>query len=100
MANHDDDREQDEYPNLVEVYRTNRDMEANRILVEVLEPARVDGFRRDRVVHALPAPDAEVGGYFIAVYAQDAERARDLIRQALEDEVLDPEGGEFLGEKN
>ena len=81
---------------MVEVYRANAAMEADRAIVEVLEPAGIEAFLRDRVSHAMPAPDATPGNYFIAVAAEDAANARVALREALEDEALDPAEGEVL----
>jgi len=81
---------------MVEVYRCVTEMEADRALVEILEPLGIEGVMRDRVSHALPAPDAEAGSFFIAVHAEDAEKARDALREALEDEVLDSSEGELI----
>jgi hypothetical protein len=104
MANDDDDETGEETEGggggepdeLEEVYRCNADMEANRAIVEVLEPESIAAFRRDRVSHALPAPDAEPGGYFIAVPKDQADEARRLLAEALDDEVLDPDEGEVI----
>src|SRR6478672_7506331 len=82
---------------LVEVYRAGQSMEADRAMVEVLSPEGIDCFLRDRTSHALPAPDSEAGGYFIAVPVADADRARELLRQAHADEVLDPHQGRVMG---
>lgn len=82
--------------NMVEVYRCNSEMEADRALVEVLEPEGIEGFRRTRMSRALPAPAAEPGSYFIAVYASQAGRARELLAEALEDEALDAKEGEVI----
>lgn len=90
MSSHDHAEE------LVEVYRTVGLLEADRAMVEVLEPAGIRCFRRDRVSHALPAPDAQPGAYFIAVGTADAERARKLLAQAISDRALDAAEGEII----
>ena len=81
---------------MVEVYRCNSELEADRILVEVLEPEGIATYVRSRASHALPAPDSEAGAYFLAVPAGDAERARELLADARDDEVIDEEAGELL----
>jgi hypothetical protein len=81
---------------LVEVYRTAAPLEADRVIVEVLEPAGIPCFRRDRISHALPAPDAQSGAYFVAVAVADAERARQLLEQARADQILDTAEGEIV----
>lgn len=81
---------------LVEVYRCITEMEADRAMVEVLEPLGIESYLHDRVSHALPAPDSEAGAFFIAVNEDDAERAREALREALEDDVLDANEGELI----
>jgi hypothetical protein len=81
---------------LIEVYRCTSPLEADRAILEVLEPAGIAAFRRDRTMHALPAPDAEAGGYFIAVPSEDAAHARQLLAEAQEDEALDADDGDVL----
>ena len=83
----------DSTDNLVEVYRSTDAMDADRAIVEVLQPEGIDCFLRDRVSHALPAPDSETGGYFVAVPEANADTARALLRQALSDGII---GGEAL----
>lgn len=81
----------------VEVYRCTNPLEADRALVEVLEPAGIAAVRHDRVESALPAPATAPGAYFIAVSAEDADAARELLREALEDSALDRDNGTVLG---
>ena len=81
---------------LVEVYRCSGEMEADRAMVEVLQPEGIEAFRRDRVSRALPAPDAEPGNFFIAVPESQTGRARELLREALEDGALDADEGEVI----
>ena len=85
---------------LVEVYRCITEMEADRAMVEVLEPVGIESYLHDRVSHALPAPASEPGSFFIAVNAEDAERARDILREALEDDVLDANEGELIEDED
>ncbi|HEX2572245.1 MAG TPA: hypothetical protein VH877_22060 [Polyangia bacterium] len=86
----------DQTEDLVEVYRTIGLLEADRAMVEILQPAGIPCFRRDRISHALPAPDAQPGAYFIAVSAGNAEQARKLLAQAISDRALDPAEGEII----
>jgi hypothetical protein len=81
---------------MVEVYRCSTELEANRAIVEVLGPEAIEAYLRDRVSRALPAPDAEPGGLFIAVPDSQAARARELLREALEDGALDGDEGEVI----
>lgn len=82
---------------MVEVYRCNSTMEADRAIVEVLEADGIEAYRRSRVSSSLPAPASEPGNYFIAVEASEAARAQALLEQALTDGVLDPDEGEVMG---
>ena len=84
--------------NLVEVYRCSSELEFGRAVAEVLEPEGIDGYRRDRASHSLPAPDSETGGLFIAVPEADAARARQLLREALSDGALDAQDGRVVEE--
>ena len=93
----DDTPQEIDIGDLVEVYRSGHILEADRAIVEVLEPAAIPAFRRDRESHALPAPDSASGAYFIAVPREKAEEARQLLGQALADEVLDVDSGEVIG---
>ena len=81
------------YENLIEVYRTTNNMDADRAIVEVLQPDGISCFLRDRISHALPAPDSENGGYFIAVPDAQADAARGLLRLALNDVII---GGDVI----
>lgn len=82
--------------NLTEVYRTNSQMEADRAIVEVLGAEGIEAYLHDRSSHALPAPASQTGSYFIAVAEEDVAEARQLLRDALEDEALDAEEGEVI----
>ncbi len=79
-----------------EVYRAAHILEADRAAVEVLGPAGLAVVRRDRVIHALPAPSSEVGAYFLAVPEKDADKARKLLARAQSDGVLDSDAGQVL----
>jgi hypothetical protein len=63
----------------VEVYSTDDQVEAFRLVDAVLRPAGIEAVIRDRMAHALPAPASQPGGYFIAVPAADRDRALELI---------------------
>ena len=54
----------------------------------MLKPEGIDCYLRDRVSHALPAPDSETGGYFVAVPVVHADSARGLLRLALTDQII------------
>ena len=63
----------------VEVHRSDDQGEALRIVDTVLLPAGIQAVIHDRVDHAMPAPASQPGGYFIAVPAEDKDKAIDLI---------------------
>jgi hypothetical protein len=81
-------------PDLTEIYETDNALEADAIQDEVLSPHDVRMEIRDRTSHAFPTTTA-TGGFFIAVAAADAERARELIKEAREGGVIS-RGGSFL----
>ena len=84
---------------LVEVYRCSSPLEADRAVVEVLEAAGIAAFVRDRASHALPSPATGVGSIFIAVAGGEAGKARQLLREALEDRALDREEGMLVDDR-
>lgn len=79
-----------------EVYRAAHILEADRAAVEILQPEDIAVVRRDRVIHAIPAPSSEVGAYFLAVPETDADRARRLLERAQKDGILDSDAGQVL----
>lgn len=79
-----------------EVYRAAHFLEADRAAVEILQPEGIAVVRRDRVIHAIPAPSSEVGAYFLAVPETDADRARRLLERAQKDGILDSDAGQVL----
>lgn len=92
MSNNDQRSEQ-----TVEVYRCNQELEANRVIDELLGPAGIECFVHDRASHALPVPSSQTGALFIAVPAAQAAQARSLLLQARADGELDDSGGQVLG---
>jgi hypothetical protein len=62
----------------VEIFRTTDPLEAERLLNEVLKPNGVEAVIRDRTSHPFNTPSM-AGGYYLAVKAADAEKARELI---------------------
>jgi len=79
-----------------EVYRAAHILEADRAAVEILQPEGIAVVRRDRVIHAIPAPSSEVAAYFLAVPETDADRARRLLERAQKDGILDSDAGQVL----
>lgn len=73
----------------VEVYHTDSILDAERILDSVLRSEGIEGVIHDRTDHALPAPASQPGTVGIAVAASDATAARELLREAAVDGVLD-----------
>ncbi|HEX6835454.1 MAG TPA: hypothetical protein VF334_02720 [Polyangia bacterium] len=76
---------------MVEVFRAVDQMGAQAAIDEVLEPLGIDAFVHDRIMHALPAPAAMPGGYFIAVPADRAAEAVAALRDAITDGAIDGE---------
>ena len=76
---------------MVEVFRAVDRMGAQATIDEVLQPLGIDAFIHDRMSHALPAPDAMPGGYFIAVPVTRASEAVAALRDALTDGAIDGE---------
>ena len=62
----------------VEIFRTTDPLEAERIRDEVLKPNGVEAVIRDRTSHPFNTPTM-AGGYYLAVKAGDADRARELL---------------------
>lgn len=73
---------------LTEVYETDNEVEASVVIAEVLGAAGIEALRHDRRSHAISAPAAMSGTIGIAVPEGQAERARQLIREAQADGVL------------
>ncbi len=67
----------------VEIHRTSDRQEADRLIKTVLEPEGIEAVIHDRVDHALPAPDAQAGAYFIAVPESQRDKARALLDEFL-----------------
>jgi hypothetical protein len=78
--------------NFTEVYRTGNDFVANLIISEILGPAGITAYGHDRRSHALPAPASMPGEIGIAVPETQAERARQLLREARTDGVIMEDG--------
>ena len=79
----------------VEVYRTSSELEVNRVVDQLLNPAGIECFVHDRVSHALPAR-GEAGSYHLAVPRQQAGPALDVLRSARQDGELDISTGEIV----
>jgi hypothetical protein len=79
--------DQDE-DDVIEVFRTADKMMAQTAIEEVLAPAGIDAFLHDRMSHALPAPATMPGGYFVAVPANQAAEATQVLRDALTDGAI------------
>ena len=81
----------DDADEMVEVMRAPSRMAAQAAIDEVLGPLGIDGFVHDRVSHALPAPDAMPGAYFVAVPGNRAAEAIAALRDAVTDGAIDGE---------
>ncbi|HEY2743499.1 MAG TPA: hypothetical protein VGL86_02710 [Polyangia bacterium] len=81
----------DDADDMVEVFRAGNLMAAQAAIDEVLEPLGIDGFVHDRTSHALPAPDAMPGGYFVAVPIGRQSEAIAALQEAVTDGAIDGE---------
>lgn len=99
MSERPDDEAQtgagDELMDLIEVYRCGAEMEANRVIDELLAPEGIEGFVHDRTSHSLPSP-AEMGDFFIAVPTALGARARIVLAQARAAGELDAQSGSII----
>jgi hypothetical protein len=80
---------------LEEVFRADSQAAAQRICAVILDG--LECFVRERGSRAFPTASMAKGLFFIAVPADQADRARDLIAEALNDGALTSEDGEPLG---
>ncbi len=69
----------------VEIYRTDSQTDAMRIVDLVLVPQGIEAVLHDRTDHAFPTPASQPGDFFVAVTANQEKRAIELIREFLED---------------
>ncbi|HXU69763.1 MAG TPA: hypothetical protein VN947_10565 [Polyangia bacterium] len=79
----------DDADEMVEVFRAANRMAAQTAIDEILAPMGIDGFLHDRNSHALPAPDAMPGAYFVAVPTGRAAEATAALRDAVTDGAVD-----------
>ena len=63
----------------VEIYRTDSQTEATRIVEVVLCPQGVQAVLHDRTDHSFPTPASQPGNYFVAVLAAERDRALALL---------------------
>jgi hypothetical protein len=81
----------DDTDEMVEVFRAANRMAAQAAIDEVLGPLGIDGFMHDRNSHALPAPDAMPGAYFVAVPMGRVSEAIAALKDAVTDGAIDGE---------
>ena len=79
---------------LVEVFRCVDITTAQRICAVVLN--EIESFVLSRSSRAFPAPAATGGQEFIAVESDQAERAKELLVEAIQDGAISPFEGEIL----
>ena len=96
MSTEDDDPEDggDRFEEMVEIYSCSTELEANRVIDELL--TEFAAVVHNRKSSALPAV-GEMGGYFIAVPADEAVEARAVLSRAHADGELDVATGSILG---
>jgi hypothetical protein len=79
--------------NLVEVFRTDSPIAAQKVLDVILMPEGIRAVLHDREARMFPGA-GKPGGVFIAVASEDRDRAIALITEAEQNGFLDPaEGG-------
>ncbi len=79
----------------VEVYGTSSTHVPQKILDVLLAPEGIEATIHDRANGMFPTA-GEPGGYFVAVSGDQAERARQIIAEALRNGFLDPGEGELI----
>jgi hypothetical protein len=82
--------------NMVQVYRCSNELEVGRAVAEVLRPEGIEGFVSDRTDRTLPTPATQAGAFFVSVSEKDAEKARQLLADALDDGALDIDSGDVI----
>ena len=84
----------------VEVFSTDNELVARMVIDDLLRPEGIVPALHDRRSHSMPAPAAMAGTLGVAVPDRDADRARQLLREAQRDKILygDNEDGHIVGE--
>lgn len=84
----------------VEVFSTDNEFVARMVIDDLLRPQGIAPALHDRRSHSMPAPAAMAGTLGVAVPDRDAEKARQLLRDAQNDKILYGEGqdGHIVGE--
>ena len=80
---------------LVEIYCTSDQFEADVIRDQVFAPNQVEAVILDRTSHPFNTPTMS-GAYFIAVPQRQSERARSLLEEARRGRVIS-DTGQFVG---
>lgn len=74
---------------IVEIYAAGSSVEADRIVL-ILDEENVEAQRREGSVPALPS--ISNARHFITVLAHDKDKAISVIKKAIEDEIIVPDG--------
>ncbi len=84
----------------VEVFSTDNELVARMVIDDLLRPEGIVPALHDRRSHSVPAPAAMAGTLGVAVPERDADRARQLLREAQQDKILygENEDGHVVGE--
>ena len=82
-------------PEYVEVYRTESAIVAQKMLDEVLRPEGIRAQMHDRLEKMFPG-QGKPGGVYIAAAVEQADAARELIHEAIEDGFVEEDEGELL----
>ena len=76
---------------LHDVYVCYNGLEAGRIQA-ILSDEGIESMIRDRSVSDFPTPNNLESRQIVAAYPSQEEKAREIIRQAIADEVISPDG--------
>ncbi|HKA88170.1 MAG TPA: DUF2007 domain-containing protein [Haliangiales bacterium] len=85
----------DKSPRFIEVYQARSTMAAEKILDVLLLPEGIEATIHDRRPIMFPGV-GEPGVYFVAVHADQADRAREILDEAQRNGFLDPEDGDLV----
>jgi len=80
----------------VEIYQAESQIAAQKIVDVLLGPEGIEVMLHDRLNVVAPAPAGQAGGFFIAVPADQRERAVTILEEAKDNGYLDDEDGELI----
>ena len=80
----------------VEIYHTSSSIAAHKIADVVLAPEDVEALIHDASDHAYPAPATESGSFQLLVRADQVDKGKKLVADALKDGFLAADEGELV----